>query len=238
MKKRCAFTLIELLVVMAIVALLAALLLPALGQAKESARQAGCASNLRQLGLALLLFAGDHDGLFPPCSQEEHWPSRLLNDYQNLNLLLCPADRQPAGPGPADGADGAPRSYLMNIFGDYFAATLTPPDLTRFRKGTYPGAISETAILLPEETILFGEKQSGRADYYVDLNQVAGATVVEVTAQGRHHSQASNPKSGLSNHAYADGSVRSSLFGRSLCPINEWAVTSSGRTNLAVCIYQ
>src|SRR5688572_12178562 len=59
---RRAFTLIELLVVIAIIAVLAALLLPALSRAKDSARSAKCASNLRQLGLAAQMYFDDHRG--------------------------------------------------------------------------------------------------------------------------------------------------------------------------------
>jgi len=63
---RGAFTLVELLVVMAVLAILAALLLPALSQARHSAMRARCTSNLRQLGLAARLYWDDHAGLSFP----------------------------------------------------------------------------------------------------------------------------------------------------------------------------
>src|SRR6185503_3923035 len=89
MRGRRAFTLIELLVVVAIVALLGALLLPALTRAKESGRRVACASNLRQLAIALDLYAVDHDGLYPPRSQTGAWPARLFSGYENLDVLIC-----------------------------------------------------------------------------------------------------------------------------------------------------
>jgi prepilin-type N-terminal cleavage/methylation domain-containing protein/prepilin-type processing-associated H-X9-DG protein len=59
------FTLIELLVVIAIIAILASILFPVFAQAREKARQATCTSNMKQSGLAILMYAGDYDETFP-----------------------------------------------------------------------------------------------------------------------------------------------------------------------------
>lgn len=64
--KRAGFTLIELLVVIAIIAILAAILFPVFAQAREKARQTSCLSNLKQMGLGVLMYAQDNDETYPP----------------------------------------------------------------------------------------------------------------------------------------------------------------------------
>jgi prepilin-type N-terminal cleavage/methylation domain-containing protein/prepilin-type processing-associated H-X9-DG protein len=70
---RKAFTLIELLIVIAIIGVLAALLLPALGMAKAKAAAARCCSNLHQIHVAMSLYADDHDEMFPESGDMIPW---------------------------------------------------------------------------------------------------------------------------------------------------------------------
>lgn len=101
---RRGFSLIELLVVVTIIAILAALLLPALGKAKETSRSAACMNNLRQLGYLNLMYASDNNGASPfawdPAPVNLTWMASLIvRGYiaspttGRANIFLCPSQK-------------------------------------------------------------------------------------------------------------------------------------------------
>jgi prepilin-type N-terminal cleavage/methylation domain-containing protein len=96
---RRAFTLIELLVLIAVIALLASLLLPALGRAKRSAHATACISNLHQIGLALQLYVEDNEHRLPYCAMIPSANTNLKSISMTLapylgpkQVFKCPAD--------------------------------------------------------------------------------------------------------------------------------------------------
>jgi prepilin-type N-terminal cleavage/methylation domain-containing protein/prepilin-type processing-associated H-X9-DG protein len=120
----CGFTLIELLVVIAVIALLAALLLPAFSRPKALAKRGYCQNNLRQLGVALNLYADDN-GAYPPCSHGIRgrtssvslWNAYLLPLVANSrDIFYCPAF--PESFRWATNASATGYSYPTNIEGN------------------------------------------------------------------------------------------------------------------------
>ena len=91
-----AFTLIELLVVIAIIAILAAILFPVFAQARESARQTSCTSNLKQIGIGLKMYQQDYDETYPPSQLPStglnvSWPTMMQAYIKNEQVFVCPS---------------------------------------------------------------------------------------------------------------------------------------------------
>lgn len=132
---RSGFTLIELLVVIAIIAILAAILMPVFAQAREKARQASCASNLKQLGLAFQMYVQDYDETLPMLtftgaagvSQPNNggawrWGWLVLPYVKNFDIFECPSDKTDyAPPGQLGYRDRANPNwgYFFGLFPSY-----------------------------------------------------------------------------------------------------------------------
>jgi general secretion pathway protein G len=129
-----AFTLIELLVVMAVVAVLAGFVLSSLGSARESARRAKCASNLRQIALSMTVYAEDNHGHLPAYFYTKQpsgnkfkiltkpkWATSDLGELNTTAVLVCPSDRNPPQMQVKDANDNTltvPCSYGFNFEAD------------------------------------------------------------------------------------------------------------------------
>lgn len=116
--RKTGFTLIELLVVIAIIALLAAILFPVFAQARAKARQATCASNLRQIGLAIQMYQQDYDSVYVPkfnCETfDATYPDHCTQPARDpVTNRVSVAEWMPMSNAPA-GTDYLLRSYVKN----------------------------------------------------------------------------------------------------------------------------
>jgi prepilin-type N-terminal cleavage/methylation domain-containing protein/prepilin-type processing-associated H-X9-DG protein len=215
------FTLVELMVVIAIIAILMALLMPAISRAKAKANQISCLNNMRQLTLAATMYANDHDEEFPARRIPTNaWPHKLKPYYVNWQIIACPSDH--FGIVGLFANDVNPkRSYLINGFNDYFKVNLSPGDYKAFQQWRYAHGMKVTAISRPSETILFGEKRSGSPHVHMDTDQGNRGNDFEEIEHSRHGAG--------SNFSFIDGSVRLIKKYQELYPENLWAVINDFR---------
>ena len=156
-QRRKAFTLIEILVVIAIIAILAAMLLPALQQAREKGRQAVCMSNLRQIGMTLFMYVQDWNGYFPGCTSTSAGLSIYpygawiegLEPYMKDSLKILARGCPSSAPKLTWCTYGYNKAYL----GDLFFEWGTP-------EGVYYPLVNIVKVKKPSETVAVLDTQN------------------------------------------------------------------------------
>lgn len=161
MKKEGAFTLLELLVVIAIISILAALMLPAISRAREKGREAACLSNLRQVNLAIQLYANDAADSLPELPSPNPYPNgvgayykQLVKKYVGLSgppsskeaVFICPSDRKIH--------KQIEHAYTSYTFNGYESGVGSIPRITGKKLGSI--AAPGKAVLVAEWPAYFG----------------------------------------------------------------------------------
>lgn len=201
---RRAFTLVELLTVITIIAILGSLLIPVVGSIKASSHQANCATNMRQIGVALQLHANEH-GQYPSTTHasplDQSWIYTIADYLGDVDeVRICPADPKAEARLEANGT-----SYILNSF--VFVRERDP-------FGNVMGSPKNSPTLIPNpaQTILAfivsDHMPVGPTSDHTHSSTWTGWNAMLRDIQpNRHGARNGDSTSGSANYLYADGHV-------------------------------